>query len=281
MLTRRRAIVRLTQLSAALAWSARHGTSRAEAPGTLRALRMPDAPHAPGSAPDLMVHVQSQRDARRPLDVVVFLHGFSCCAQALVADAERPCADDGSRGQAYGLAQRHADARTNSVLIVPQLAYLARDARAPRFSRPGGFDAVLAAALGPVDGAPTLGRVLLVAHSAGYRAALDILRDRTRHTPVYGVLLLDALYAGWDVFAGFVSAQGGGGALVSLHTAEARTTAGNAALLARLGARGVRLLEAELAAHVQAGRGLVSAVRVPHGKLPERYFTPLVRALLA
>lgn len=250
------------------------------------ALRLPDPPHPPGDAPDLMVHLPPRLEPGRALHAVVFLHGFSCCARALLNDAPVPCYTHGPRGQAYGLARLHDQSAVHALLIVPQLAMLARDARAPRLARAGGFDglmeAVQAAVAAQLGRAPVPGRVLLVAHSAGYRAAADILADGARRRDVERVLLLDALYARWDDFAQFV-AQGPEHLLVSLHTAEARTSAGNERLLARLGPRGQRLPYAELASAIRdpgTTRAIVSRVATPHGAMPARHYTELARALL-
>jgi hypothetical protein len=255
--------------------------ARARAEATTVDLRLDTPPHPPGDAPDLVVHVPARLDLARPVHAAVFLHGFSCCARALVSDEPVPCYSRGPSGQAYGLAARHDATATNSLLVVPQLAMLARDARAPRLARTGGFDALMQAAYGVAEAhvgrAVSRGRVLLVAHSAGYRAAADILSQPVRPAELGGVLLLDALYARWDDFARFVRA---GGLVVSLHTGEARTTAGNAHLLARLGPRGARRSYDELERALGPGRGLVARVTTPHGTLPARHYTELVRALL-
>lgn len=255
--------------------------ARARAEAATVGLRLDTPPHPPGDAPDLVLQVPPRLDPARPVHAAVFLHGFSCCARALVSDEPVPCYGGRPVGQAYGLAARHDASATSALLVVPQLAMLARDARAPRLARPGGFDALLQAAYGAAEvelGRPVLrGRVLLVAHSAGYRAAADILAQSARVAEVQSVLLLDALYARWDDFARFARA---GGLVVSLHTGDARTTAGNERLLARLGALGARCRYDDLARALGPGRALVSRVSTPHGALPARHYTELVRALL-
>jgi hypothetical protein len=255
--------------------------ARARAEAATVWLRLDTPPHPPGDAPDLVVHAPARLDPARPVHAAVFLHGFSCCARALVSDEPTRCYSRGPVGQAYGLAARHDATTTNALLVVPQLAMLARDARAPRFQRAGGFDALMQAAYRAAEaelGRPVpRGRVLLVAHSAGYRAAADIVSQAARPAQLASVLLLDALYARWHDFARFAR---DGGLVVSLHTGEARTSAGNDRLLAQLGPLGARRSYHELEGALGPGRGLVSRVSTPHGALPARHYTELVRALL-
>jgi pimeloyl-ACP methyl ester carboxylesterase len=208
--------------------------ARAEA---LIELRLARPPHAPADAPDVIAHLPSRLSSKEPLHVLVFLHGFNSCARALVAQAPVPCLAGGEPQRAYGLAQIHEQAAGNSILLVPQLAFLERDGHAPRFEQSGGFDAFLADVRAQLakqlDPQQPLASVTLLAHSAGYRASAAILSDPALAAPILNVVLFDALYAQWDAFAAFLHAQPER-RVISLYTHDRKTTRGNRNLAAML-----------------------------------------------
>jgi hypothetical protein len=250
------------------------GDARADA---LIELKLETPPHAPGDAPDVIVHVPTRIAAKQPLHVVVFLHGYSSCARALVASEPAPCTRDGAAQRAYQLARIHEQAHGNSILLVPQLAFVARDSSAPRFAASGGFDAMLhevRARLGErLDSSATLASVTLVAHSAGYKAAATILSDPSLQAPVANVVLFDALYGCTDVFAAFVLANPKR-RLISLYTRDRSTTRGNKRLAAQLGHRRgepARIVEGQLTQE---------RVETPHGLIPTRHFAATLDGLL-
>jgi hypothetical protein len=248
--------------------------------------RLASPPHGPGDAPDVIVHVPSHFDASQPLDLVVFLHGFSSCARAIMANGAAACTRGGEPQRGYGLAALHERARTNTLLLVPQLAFLARRADAPRFARAGGFDAMLTellrGALRPVTGGPRelaqLRSVTLVAHSAGYRASADILSDASRKAVVSQLVLLDALYACWDVFARWAR-QERSRRIVSLYTRDAKTSLGNRRLAAALGARIDVRDFAQLEQRLARAGSVSARVSTPHALLPQRHLEALLRRL--
>lgn len=233
-------------------------------------LRLSSPPHAPGDAPDVIVHIPSRLDPKAPIHWLVMLHGYSSCARALMASGAVPC-ERGRRPQrGYGLARIHEVAHSNSLLIVPQLAYLARDSHAPRFEREGGFvDFVreLRALLADHVGASAPASLSLFAHSAGYAAAAAILGDASSAIDVRNLVLFDALYARWDVFARWLKASAEH-RLISLHTHDRDTTQGNQRLSALL--RGAASARANLR---------VEAVATPHRDVPERHLAEVLRAL--
>jgi hypothetical protein len=244
----------------------------------LRELRLSSAPHAPEDAPDVIAHVPTRLAAKQPIHVVIFLHGFSSCARALVASEPTPCTAGGPLQRAYGLARIHEQAAGNSLLLVPQLAFLTRDAHAPRFEQSGGFDAFLKdvrAQLAPqLDPNARLASVTLVAHSAGYKAAAAILRDPARKVPIDNVVLFDALYADWDVFADFVRADTQR-RLISLYTHDRATTRGNKNLAALL-----HVKKKERAnAGARAGQLTQECIDTPHGLIPTRHLAGVLRTL--
>jgi hypothetical protein len=260
--------------AALLAWGACAQSVRADA---LIELRLASAPHAPADAPDVIVHVPTRIAAQKPLHVLIFLHGFSSCARALMASEPVPCAaGEAATGRAYQLAKIHEGATANSILLVPQLAWLARDANAPRFATDGGFDAFLkdvrSQLAGRLDARAPLASVTLIAHSAGYRAAATILMDPLRKTPITNVVLFDALYAQWDVFAAFALAAPEH-RLISLYTHDRSTTRGNRNL--------AELVRREKKRDPTRALGQLSQERIdtPHGLIPTRHLAEVLETL--
>jgi hypothetical protein len=259
-------------------------TGQARAQGLregIHELALSSGPHPPADAPDVVAHVPHGFDAAQPLEVVVFLHGFDCCARSLMASTPTPCRTGEAPHRAWDLAGIHEQASKNSILLVPQLAYLARTARGHRFTSSGAFDRMLDDSLGQLLGStrPGLRSVTLVAHSGGYGAAVPILRDRTRKAPVLHVVLLDALYAGADVFAAWALEQPQA-RLVSLHTAQPETTQQNELMARRLHSRDVwRDVTGSLSEAVHAHPLVVARVKTPHGDVPARHLADILRGL--
>jgi hypothetical protein len=257
----------------ALALLAGPGGARAEA---LVELRLARPPHAPSDAPDAIVHLPTRLDPKQPLYVLVFLHGFNSCARALVASEPVPCLAGGEPQRAYGLARIHEQAAGNSILLVPQLAFLQRDGHAPRFEENGGFDAFLAdvrAQLAKqIDPKQPLASVTLLAHSAGYRASAAILRDPALTAPIVNVVLFDALYAQWDAFALFLHAQPER-RVISLYTHDRKTTRGNRNLAA--------MLHDLHKSEPQSRDGALEqeCVDTPHALIPTRHLAAVLEAL--
>ena len=237
-------------------------------------LRLSGGPHAPADAPDVIVHVPRRLDPRAPVHWLIFLHGFNSCTRALVASEATPCEQGGPAHRGYGLAALHEQAHSNTLLIVPQLAFLARDSHAPRFEQPGGFARFVAELRAQLRARPGGERapasISLLAHSAGYRAAAEILLDgESSAIEVRNVVLFDALYAHWDVFAHWLGAAAGRH-LISLHTHSSDTTQGNRKLaaLASGGKRG------------SAVPGLtIERVDTPHRAVPERHLLAVLEEL--
>ncbi|HEX6243224.1 MAG TPA: hypothetical protein VFZ61_20060 [Polyangiales bacterium] len=233
--------------------------------------RLPSGPHAPSDAPDVAVHLPSRLDARAPVHWLIFLHGFSSCARALMAEGEAPCQGNGPPQRGYGLAALHERTRGNTLLIVPQLAFLTRDARAHRFQQQDGFARFVAELRGLL--APSLrskadpASITLLAHSAGYHAASCIVASDGPHE-VRNVVLFDALYAHWDVFARWLE-QRPSRQLISLYTHDRDTTEGNRKLAALL-----RRAEPPVSDRLRIER-----VNTPHRLVPERHLESVLDSL--
>jgi hypothetical protein len=237
-------------------------------------LRLSSGPHAPSDAPDVIVHVPRRLDPRAPVHWLIFLHGFNSCTRALVASEPTPCEQGGPVQRGYGLAALHEQAHSNTLLIVPQLAFLARESRAPRFEQPGGFARFVAELRTQLRARPGGERapasISLLAHSAGYHAAAEILRDdESGAIAVRNVVLFDALYAHWDVFAHWLGAAPDRH-LISLHTHASDTTRGNRKLAAL----------ASAGRHGAAVPGLtIERVDTPHRAVPERHLLEVLEEL--
>ena len=166
--------------------------------------------------PSVIVHAPAGFDPRAPLKLVVFLHGLRGCATVLMRHGQVRCGPGAPLDEGWDLARHHDQASTNTLFVVPQLAYMKRDGRPGRFARPGGFRDFLEELLrgplaGPLGGARPLSdvqRIDLVAHSAGYQTALAILEHGgLEPDSIRSLVLLDSLYAETARFAQYVEAQ--------------------------------------------------------------------------
>jgi hypothetical protein len=253
--------------------------------------RLPTPTHAdlPPTAPGFAIHIPAGFDAARPFAIVVFLHGWSGCTRALVEVEEASCLDGGPAGPAWGLSRVHDAAGTNSVLVVPQLAWLARSG-APGAYRVGGtFSTLLDRALAEAReaGAPAgltpaaADSILLVPHSAGFETALAIWEAGDHDADIDRVLLLDSLYRGTDGFARWVAGNDAR-RIVSLYTGDQSThqESQRLAQIARraLGDDAVALHPDDPLAAITTHRVVVDSTRIPHGAIPRLSLPELLRA---
>lgn len=161
-------------------------------------------------APNVIVHAAPGFDRRQPLQLVVFLHGYSACVRVLMGRGDTACKPNDVLRPGWDLGRYHDAAHTNTLWIVPQLAYLKRDGHPGAFVRDGAFRAFLeellrgplAVPLGGVRSLRDVARVDVIAHSGGYRAALAVL-ERGGLSPrvLRSVVLFDALYGETSSFA--------------------------------------------------------------------------------
>jgi hypothetical protein len=249
-------------------------------------VRLSAAPHAPGDAPDVVLHVPPYFDASRPLELLVFFHGFDGCARALMARDPTPCRSGDAAHEAWNLAGLHSASETNAILVIPQLAFRARTSRGHRFTQQGRFDEMvndlLRGELSQVVGPKTLQDVrstTLIAHSGGYHATIAIVDDASRRTRIDRIVLLDALYAGWNSLARWAKADPEH-RLISLYTGQKQTVRGNQRLLAALRpARAAESLDAGLLQTVRDQAHVVAQVRTKHADMPRVHLTTVLRGL--
>jgi pimeloyl-ACP methyl ester carboxylesterase len=147
--------------------------------------------------PDAVVYVPANFRQAPPVDVVVFLHGFYNCADNVIRSTNSTCTPGSPARQAYALADQLERSNKNALLVVPELAFDRASSDAGRFAEDNGFLDFIEELLGkiPEVGDYTLadlGRVVVLSHSGGWRAAAGIARKGG--VSVDELALLDSLY---------------------------------------------------------------------------------------
>ena len=246
-------------------------------------------------APSVIVHAPPGFDARAPLQLVVFLHGYNGCVSVLMGRGDARCKPGDAVGEGWDLGRYHDAARTNSLFVVPQLAYLKRNGRPGAFGRPGGFRAfleeLLQGPLAPLLGGPRrladVARVDLVAHSAGYQTALAIMEQGGLPPRLLrSVVLFDALYAETPRYARYVESHAAEGLrFVSISLAHGTPERESRVLAARLqrslGKARVITTDAAGIAQAIARHPIVFARGTPpHRLVPATHLAEVLAALL-
>jgi hypothetical protein len=285
----------------ALAATGGSGPAAAAPPAPLTVtLQLPAT--APNSQhPDVLVHVPATFAADGPVNLVVFLHGWSTCVAVVAAAADAPCRAGGKARPAMDVVAQFDAAHVNALLVVPQLAFDAPSSDPGRLGAPGGLRrlvadvlaaAPLAPALGPRRRLADVGRVVVFAHSGGILPLGRVLL--VGGLPVSEAHLLDALYRHHDEIyawarrhlARFLPGDARSDRLTFVYTDRERTGPGTRRLLARIG----RLLPPARAARTIASsttlappqpallRVPIVAVRTPldHDLIPPRLLAPLL-----
>ncbi len=265
-------------------------TSRPARPAWWAEATLENAAFRTPGAPSAVVHAPQGLDPSRPLDLVVFVHGWSGCARQLARGGEVACRDGARTVTGWDLGTRFDEADVDALFVVPQLAFLERDGSAGRFVEEGRFRAfleellgALADRIGPPADLSRVASITLVAHSAGYETTLAILSRGGVADRVRAVVLFDAMYRGHNVFADWVL-----GApdrrLISLHGATGRTASQSELFAARvrrpLGEALSFGAEGPLDARVRAHRVVIGRAAAPHGDVPARHLAEVLRGLL-
>jgi len=248
--------------------------------GFTTSLRLTRSAHpVPPGAPTLVAHAGPRFDPRRPIEVVLFFHGWNGCVEVLVRSGRASCRPDGATEDGWGIADRVDAAGRNTLLLAPQLAFRSRDGAAGRLANEGYAKAMIdeaMAALGPSVGGKRIAdvsRVTIVAHSAGFEAALVVGRRSGLGDTLDRIALMDALYDVESAFLRWVGASEHR-SLVSLHTGgrteQHGTNLGRIATL-RFGSGAVAVDPPDLAAAVRTRRVVVSKVRTGHVETLLRY----------
>jgi hypothetical protein len=149
----------------------------------------------------VLLHIPPGFDIKRPAVMVVFFHGHGAELARDVRDRQE-------------LPAQITAAGMNAVLVAPQFAFDAADSSAGKFWEPDGFKRFLdeaaqklAAMYGDPRGAQTFANmpIVLVAYSGGFGPTLAILDRGGANARIRGMVLLDALYAGFDTFADWIA----------------------------------------------------------------------------
>jgi hypothetical protein len=236
-------------------------------------------------APEAIAHVPAGIDASQPIALVILLHGYSGCTRVLASDApDARCRPRDPPEQGFGWAAAHEAAGTRSILLIPQLAWRARDGSPGRFGIAGEaarfVDEALGALAPQLGGTPTVSSITIAAHSAGFETTLAILRHGGLE--VRNVVLFDALYSGVPSFLDWVAAgtDAAPRTLVSLATGGRTWTRTEG--LARDARRRATVLRADAwpATLPSAPRIVATAhVHIPHHDVPVRTLADTLRAL--
>ncbi len=149
----------------------------------------------------VLLHIPPGFDIKRPAVMVVFFHGHGAELARDVRDRQE-------------LPAQITAAGMNAVLVAPQFAFNAANSSAGKFWEPDGFKQFLdeaaqklAAMYGDPRGAQTFATmpIVLVAYSGGFGPTLAILDRGGANARIRGMVLLDALYAGFDTFADWIA----------------------------------------------------------------------------
>jgi hypothetical protein len=240
----------------------------------------------PRGAPTLVAHAGPAFDPTRPFTVVLFLHGWSGCANVLVREGAVPCAPGGRPDSGWDLAGAFDRANENALLLVPQLAYRMRDGSPGNLARLGAARRMIDEALVAL-GARVAGkriadvtRVVVVAHSAGFMTALAVMRRGGLDDLIDRVVLMDALYDVPSAFFMWLRARPTR-SIVSFHTSDPRTTRNNAALATfarREMPDGVEVDPTDRVDAIARARLVVSRTDAGHSAVPSRHLAEVIGA---
>lgn len=254
--------------------------ARSQSAEFTRSLRLTRTAHPlPLGAPSMLVHAGPGFDPSRPIEAVVFLHGWNGCVEVLIRTGSVPCRPGGHPESGWGIGDRVDAARRNTLLFAPQLAFRDRDGTAGRLSSEGFLRAMMDEAMqavGPDVGGKRVtdvAHVTLVAHSAGFEAALVAGRRSGLGVSLNRIALMDALYDVEGAFLRWVTSASHR-SLVSLHTGGRTEQHGRQLgriATSRLGAASVAVDPVDLAAAVRRRRVVVAGVRTGHVETLLRY----------
>ena len=262
----------------------------AEAAGLSRPLVLESAAFRTPGAPSVILHAPPGWNPRAPLHLVVFLHGYNGCVNVLMAAGPSRCKPKAPERDGWDLGRYHDAAGTNSLFIVPQLAFAQRNGDPGAFKRPGAFRAFLEELLRkglqkPLGGPRTwkdVASLTLIAHSGAYQAALAIAESGGVRAQLKAIVLLDALYGETDRYAELLE-HAAGLRFVSIYLALGTPRTESERLYQRLsqslGAAVAKAKTPELARGVVEHRVLFAPGRPPHRLLPQTHLSELLRAL--
>lgn len=243
--------------------------------------------------PSVIVHAPPGFDPAAPLHLVVYLHGYSGCLPVLMGKGQARCRPGDAPREGWDLGTVHDRAGTNTLLVVPQLAFMKRNGKPGAFGRAGVFaqflqellSETLAQALGGPRQLREVASLTLVAHSAGYQTALAILERGQVESLVHAVVLLDALYGDTESYARYVAQHAASGLhFVALHLSGGRPAHEDLRLqrmlVRKLGAEAVVLTDAAgLSAALATHAIVIASGTPPHWLMPGHHMAQVLAAL--
>ena len=149
----------------------------------------------------VLLHIPPHFDINRPAVMVVFFHGHGAELARDVRDRQE-------------LPAQITAAGVNAVLVAPQFAFDAADSSAGKFWQPDAFKRFLdeaaqklAKMYGDPRGVAAFANmpIVIVAYSGGFGPTLAVLDRGGANARIRGLVLLDALYAGFDSFADWIA----------------------------------------------------------------------------
>lgn len=246
---------------------------------------LPEAPfpQVPG-APQVIVQPS---DVTGAVDVVLYLHGYDGCIEVLASEGPARCRAGLPLEAGWGLLEAHRESATESWLVMPQLAFRTRDGSPGGLARRGSARRLIDASLARAARArgvppPSVRSVTLVAHSAGFEAAIAVIRRGELGDSLRHVVLFDAMYSGVPVFGGW-AAGSAERSLIAFHTAGGTPARRADELRARYQrSLGARLLATDTASVEQITPGSVALIRArtSHREVPRRYLGATLARLL-
>ena len=194
--------------------------------------------------PNAIVHVPDGFDRTRPVDVVVYIHGFNNCITNILGDTDSACTPGGSPRIATGLAAQLEVSGRNALLVLPEVAFDDATSDPGALGDDGGFRAFLDEALaavppplGPIAPAE-VGHVMVASHSGGYLAVALMITIGGVY--VDEVWLFDSLYgatASFDVWVEQdLASFAGSRRFATFYTSTGGTQANNEAMATRAAA---------------------------------------------
>jgi hypothetical protein len=167
--------------------SVSHTYESSSASGTVFELSRLEHRSGDHNTPDAIVHLPADFDPKKPINLVIYNHGWGSTAKSAYKDSH--------------LEQQLAGAPPNTVLIVPewQQSPGARSSQQGRFQDHDMFRGMLQEIFDKTPGlkGKTLNdvdKISLVAHSAGYKPSETELYSNGLFAKVTSITLLDALY---------------------------------------------------------------------------------------
>jgi hypothetical protein len=158
--------------------------------------------------PNMIVYIPRGFDPRRPLDLVVYIHGWSNCISNAIQAGNGTCVPGGAVHNGYNLAGQLDASNKNAILLLPEVAFEQRSSAIGALAEQDSFLNIvdetldrLAAEIGPHT-ADDVDRILIASHSGGYTAAAAILDHGG--LAVDETWLLDSLYGDTTTFDAWV-----------------------------------------------------------------------------